>query len=52
MLKIVFDTSGPQLKVGLFVMESKLRKDGHFVEHGIVQVKSTMNLVEIDIIQI
>lgn len=46
MLKIVFDTSGSQLKVGLFVMESKLRKDGHFVEHGVVQVKSTVNLVE------
>lgn len=46
MLKIVFDTSGPQLRVGLFVMESKLRKDGHFVEHGVVQVKSTINLVE------
>ncbi|CAM5216857.1 hypothetical protein [Alishewanella longhuensis] len=46
MLKIVFDTSGPQLRVGLFVMESKLRKDSHFVEHGVVQVKSTINLVE------
>ncbi|WP_417706273.1 FtsK/SpoIIIE domain-containing protein [Rheinheimera aquimaris] len=46
MLKIVFDTSGPQLKVGVFVLESKLRKDGHFVEHGVVQVKSTISLVE------
>lgn len=46
MLKIIFDTSGPRLKVGLFVIESKLRKDGHFVEHGVVQVKSTINLIE------
>lgn len=46
MLKIIFDTSGSKLKLGLLVMESKLRKDGNFVEHGVVQVKSTINLLE------
>ncbi len=46
MLKIVFDTSSPRLKVGLVVLESKLRKDGQFVEHGVVQVKSTLDLLE------
>ncbi|WP_404400708.1 hypothetical protein LG288_11570 [Idiomarina seosinensis] len=46
MLKVVFDTSGTRLKVSVIVLESKLRKDPNFVEHAVVQVKSTLNLLE------
>lgn len=46
MAKITFDTSGPMLKVGVFILESKLRKDPSVVEHAVQQVKATLRLFE------
>jgi hypothetical protein len=45
MVKVIFDTSGSCLKVGIIVLESKLRKDTAFVEHALVQIRSTINLL-------
>ena len=45
MVKLTFDTAGERLRVGLTVLESKLRKDPSHVEHADVQVQSTLRLI-------
>ena len=46
MVKVIFDTSDSTLKVGIIVLESKLRKEATFVKHALTQIRSTINLLE------